>query len=193
MSFQPGKCPLCGAIIQISDETEHCYCTSCGEAILTQAAIAFANSSADEVDDQQPYEKTVSSELSNSSELVFLDSWKTQIGPTAIGMILSVAINICTRYLSNAPDGLAFVAYLLSSIFFSLGTILYAFIAYPSFFGGNPRLRTNSVIGFLNGFFGGVIFGAIWNHNLTIRKKGVSYIVLGSLCAISVILILLFR
>ena len=36
-----GKCPLCGSEIQIPEAEENCFCTVCGERVITKAAIAY--------------------------------------------------------------------------------------------------------------------------------------------------------
>jgi hypothetical protein len=55
--------------------------------------------------------------------------------------------------------------------------ITYALRVYPSYFTDKPVFKSSKVISFANFTFGAVIFGALWNTNLTEKKKGVSYIV----------------
>jgi hypothetical protein len=55
--------------------------------------------------------------------------------------------------------------------------IIYALRVYPSYFTDKPVFKSNKVISFANFTFGAVIFGILWNTNLTAKKKGVSYIV----------------
>lgn len=60
--------------------------------------------------------------------------------------------------------------------------IVYAVAFYLSYFKDSPRLRSSKAISFCNFFFGGGLFGALWNRNLTRshiaekRIKGISYI-----------------
>ncbi|MDR1185491.1 MAG: hypothetical protein LBK67_11960 [Coriobacteriales bacterium] len=55
--------------------------------------------------------------------------------------------------------------------------IIYALIVYPSYFTDKPIFKSSKVISFANFTFGPVVFGALWNNNLTKKKKGISYIV----------------
>lgn len=52
--------------------------------------------------------------------------------------------------------------------------IIYAVLFYPSYFTNRPRLRSSAAISFANCAFGGLVFGLLWNSNLTKRVKGVS-------------------
>lgn len=72
---------------------------------------------------------------------------------------------------AGAPAGL--ITYVLM-----LG---YAAIFYPSFFEVRPFIRSAKIISFANLFFGGILFGCLWNWNLTKSRraqkkiKGVSW------------------
>jgi len=55
--------------------------------------------------------------------------------------------------------------------------IIYAAVIYPSLFTENPKAQSPEKISFVNGLFGGLLFGLIWNRNLTKGKKGISYII----------------
>ncbi|MEC4272400.1 hypothetical protein VJ923_04390 [Adlercreutzia sp. R25] len=52
--------------------------------------------------------------------------------------------------------------------------IIYAVLFYPSYFTNRPQLRSSAVISFANCAFGGLVFGLLWNSNLTKRVKGMS-------------------
>jgi hypothetical protein len=54
--------------------------------------------------------------------------------------------------------------------------LIYALIVYPSYFTDKPIFKSNKVISFANFTFGNWV-GALWNTNLTKKKKGVSYII----------------
>lgn len=91
-----------------------------------------------------------------------LNIWQTSWGFSFLG-ILAAAI------LSSISLDVVLILFVLS--------IIYAAVVYPSFFGDRPKLTSNKVISAANLMFGGYIFGAIWNGNLTRRKKGISHIV----------------
>lgn len=62
--------------------------------------------------------------------------------------------------------------------------IVYAALFYPSYFADRPRLRSSAAISFANCAFGGLVFGLLWNSNLTKRAKGVSAKVYTALYAV---------
>ena len=62
--------------------------------------------------------------------------------------------------------------------------IVYALVIYPSFFGAEPKAKSSFAISLLNFFFGGPLFGALWNHNITKRSKGISNVVIAVLLII---------
>ena len=64
----------------------------------------------------------------------------------------------------------------------------YTVLFYPSYFTDRPRLHSSAVISFANCAFGGLIFGLLWNSNLTKRVKGVSAKVCAALYAVSLVL-----
>ena len=57
-------------------------------------------------------------------------------------------------------------------LFVAIASIIYAGSLYPSYFKGEPALKSNETISLLNGLFGGLIFGLRWNANLSDRFKG---------------------
>lgn len=72
----------------------------------------------------------------------------------------------------------------LSGAVWAVLCIVYAQVFYPSYFREKPFLKSRRVISFANLLFGGIIFGCLWNSNLTRSKilekpeKGSSYNVL---------------
>lgn len=110
-----------------------------------------------------------------------LQKWKTSVGYATLGLVgnflffmLLTLVFACgyelyigdgpASYsagslgnLAGAPAGL--VTYVLLAI--------YAGFVYPSFFKEKPLIRSSKIISFTNPFFGGLIFGLLWNSNLT--------------------------
>jgi hypothetical protein len=115
----------------------------------------------------------------------FLNTWKTSPGPVVVGILLTL---LYTRI--PLPDALLVidVAIAIAYIIFS---IFYALKIYPSYFSEKPMIRNNNTVSFLNGLCGGIIFGLIWNSNLTNKKKGVSNIVFVILTILAIVLIFL--
>lgn len=54
--------------------------------------------------------------------------------------------------------------------------LIYALKVYPSYFTDKPVFKSNKIISCANFTFGSWV-GALWNTNLTKKKKGVSYII----------------
>lgn len=104
-------------------------------------------------------------------------TWKTDTVFTIIGIVAAMAFNgILGALADNAIGGVLSLAYIVFSI-------VYALKIYPSYFTAKPDIDNPQLIAALNTFLGGIIFGLIWNHNLTLNKKGVAHIVFVALIA----------
>lgn len=107
-----------------------------------------------------------------------LGSWKTSVGASILGCVFSMACNYSME--STSIQGASAVAVLCAgiiAILFAIFGIVYALLFYPKYFKGEPRACNSNYISFFNLFFGGIIFGCLWNHNLTRGEKGISNIV----------------
>ena len=65
---------------------------------------------------------------------------------------------------------------------------MYAAKIYPSYFTDKPMIDSPEAVSFLNTFVGGIIFGLIWNHNLTRKEKGIAHIVFIVFIAVAFVL-----
>ncbi|MEY8562122.1 hypothetical protein AALA21_03575 [Eggerthellaceae bacterium 3-80] len=114
-----------------------------------------------------------------------LENWKTSVLFSILGLVASlILIGILTvvirllieLYLGDTATLLRNTPYALScastftAFIYNVVVIVYAAAFYSSYFKQNPRLVSSKAISFLNLFFGGVIFGCLWNHNLTRSK-----------------------
>jgi len=117
-----------------------------------------------------------------------LNTWKTSVGFSVLGvlvgfpfmvvlMILIAILPAFGIYFLTGIDPQAIIPLLAPSIFYVL-EIVYAAVFYPSYFTEKPKLKSSRIISLLNLVFGFVIFGVLWNSNLTKKNKGISYIVL---------------
>jgi len=116
-----------------------------------------------------------------------LQTWKTSVGFSVLALFLGLPLLMILSSLLALPLMLLFAMLTglsspqsFSPILALVGNILmlaYALKVYPSFFSEKPRLRSNKAISFTNLMFGGLIFGLLWNGNLTKRTKGSSYMV----------------
>lgn len=112
----------------------------------------------------------------------FGGAWKTNALFTVIGILLAAALNGLIELIdADTPATIISLAYVIFGIF-------YAARIYPSYFTDKPVVQGNELISCLNGFVGGIIFGLLWNHNLTLNSKGVSHIVFIVLVALTFVL-----
>mgnify|MGYP001667813824 CR=1 FL=1 len=126
---------------------------------------------------------------SHKSFSPLLDVWRTSAAMSVLGI---VAFIIVFNLESIVPFGMMFFASLVRMIFMIV-QFLYALVVYPSYFGLKPKIRSCEAISFWNCAIGGMIFGPIWNSNLTNCNKGISYIVYAVLVgALSILWLLSF-
>lgn len=115
-----------------------------------------------------------------------LQTWKTSVGFSVLGLLVGFPLLVSLGTLLAIPlmmlTGLSSTQRgtggpELSGLVGNVLMLVYALAVYPSYFSANPRLRSSKAISFANLMFGGLIFGLIWNGNLTKKTKGISYIV----------------
>lgn len=102
---------------------------------------------------------------SGSSKPV-LTWWETNGGMTFLGIVATWVGNIAIR----GNHSVVFIC----CICIHVAIIWYASTVYPSFFTEKPVISNRNAVSFLNGALGGVIFGPLWNSNLTNGKPGIS-------------------
>lgn len=142
-----------------------------------------------------------------------LASWRTSVGWSIAGLLVggylvSLACMVPAALLAAAltaiflgigaplAEASPLVLFLLcfgvlTGILEYAAMIVYAAVFYPSYFTDRPRLRSSAVISFANCAFGWLIFGLLWNANLTKRVKGVSAKVCTVLYALSLALMVI--
>lgn len=134
-----------------------------------------------------------------------ITNWKTSIGFSILGFFIAwliltaidlAIVFIVSMSLKGAVSVLgsritAMGAYSAQGIM-AVFQIAYALFVYPSFFTQKPLLKSNKLISAANLCFGNIIFGCLWNHNLSRSKslgkseKGVSYGVYAAISAVTV-------
>lgn len=133
-----------------------------------------------------------------------LRAWKTSVVFSILGflailllsIIVSLPITIALELHMGAasaalPYPVTTIAGSLAGMVSAVLTTVYALAIYPSYFRRKPLLKSPRMISFLNFLFGGLIFGCLWNSNLTRSKiierpeKGISYIVASVLSIIT--------
>lgn len=112
-----------------------------------------------------------------------LQSWKTSVGFSILGVVCFCFVlvfflvmisffavgNIYINSIAHSKDS---ICILLGAIVYFLLAIVYIQAIYPTILTDNPVLTSSRAISFWNLFFGGVVFGSIWNGNLTYCSRG---------------------
>ena len=104
--------------------------------------------------------------------------WKTHVVATIIGVAVGFVM-------VNAFTPLNPLLGLWIDFIFLFVSLFYAMEVYPSFFASRPMLKNPKAISFLNGLFGSILFGCLWNYNLTKGEKGISFIFFSFLTAVA--------
>ncbi len=120
-----------------------------------------------------------------------LEAWKTSVGFSVLGLIpgfllfvfLGTLVAMPLMMLTAMLGGSEEMFPQLSGMVGNIVMFVYAVKFYPSYFTDKPLLRSSKAISFANFMFGGLIFGLLWNGNLSKKTKGISYIVAAVLSA----------
>lgn len=107
------------------------------------------------------------------------ETWKTNVGMSIVGAAVGLLVS---GLLSTMGMAGTVISAILTVLF-----IVYALVYYPSYFTDSPKLTSAGTISFLNLFAGGIIFGCLWNYNLTKRSKGVSNVVFVVFAILSIV------
>ena len=139
---------------------------------------------------------------SPSQKTHLLVTWKTSIGFTTLGILIGplalsllgilALLEVYILTIFGFPSVFQVIIYVITVAVFPVLSLIYALRALPSYFGAKPLFSSSKTVSFLNGFFGGVIFGCWWNGSLTDKRKNSSHLVFAALLLI-VILIAAFR
>lgn len=122
-----------------------------------------------------------------------LRDWKTSVGFSILGWVLFraifgslvtvVSVFSAVIFWQATSSLFYYVPLITCEIAIASLEIVYAAVFYPSYFKEDPVIKSSKVISMLNLMFGDIIFGAIWNanltnsHNFSTIHKGKSYIV----------------
>lgn len=171
-------CDSCGASTQNQGESNWQTGVKDGSKRANRGTNADSSSFHDGCDDGC---RSASSEASNSS--LFLDDWITPVGASVVGIVAQPSLLFV---LEDAFSGAVWVVDLLEIAIMAL-SVAYAVIFYPSYFTRSPKLSSNDSVAFWNCAFGGIVFGLIWNANLTKKTKGKSYVVFAVLMVLRIV------
>ena len=158
------SCPHCKKDILVNSTSEWVICKDCNQALNVQDVLKSHNDSNEKA-----------GTTSEERKAPFLDSWQTSIGASIGGFIASGILQRILYAMHVTTLG-EFVLYEIFVAAFYGVAIWYVVAYYDKLFEPNcPHKISNSIVSFANLFFGGPIFGCIWNMNLTIKQKGISY------------------
>ena len=198
MSF---NCSNCGAEIQYQQP----HCLACGMPLdwsnTPDPAQSYNMQQAPEVATQaqyyqtQPYQQTASPGYGQfyTDNAPVLRNWKPSVWASILGIVLSSGSSSYSggAQVIQADRANLIILAIIPIIIFTLIAIwglIHTLVVYPSLFGPNPKMRSNAAISFVNCFLGGIIFGLLFNHNLSQGTKGVSNVVLAVFCGLGIVL-----
>ncbi len=157
-------------------------------------------------------ESTPSSlERSPLDDLPAIKNWQTSVGFSILGLFAPSLIQVVVGFIVTALSAAAFagmpvdivssMAALITLPLFIILVVLqvtYVLVFYRSYFTDKPCATSPKAISFWNFFFGGWIFGALWNASLTRSRweqrpqPGSAYFVFLVLLGVGVVFLILF-
>lgn len=145
---------------------------------------ASSDSSGDHKENNEDKDSLVDDQVFDGRDISsypVLQKWKTSVGYAALGLVSNFLFFILLTlafacgyelYIGDGPAsysaaGLGNLAGAPAGLITYVLLAIYAGFVYPSFFKEKPLIKSSKLISFTNLFFGGLIFGLIWNSNLT--------------------------
>jgi len=195
MGYIMGVCPQCNNVMSMPDDSAVVRCPTCQAEVNAGEAAALAGANGQMGGQQQPQDpygnaQQMTYQYAPAGTAPFLGTWKTNVLFTVLGIVAAIVFN---GFVGGSVDqngnvnGGAITGVL--SIAYIVFAIVYAAKIYPSYFTDKPMLASSEAVSFLNTFVGGIIFGLLWNHNLTLKNKGISNVVFIVLTVASFVLV----
>jgi hypothetical protein len=198
MGYNLGVCPQCNNVMSMPDDSNLVRCPTCQAEVVAAEAAALAGASGNNGVQQSgdPYANAANMPVYPTPPVngvaPLLGKWQTNVLFTVLGIVATMILNGFAggsvdaegNVQGGAMTGVLALAYLVFCI-------VYAVKIYPSYFSDKPMIESNEAISFLNAFVGGIIFGLIWNHYLTLGNKGIAHIVFVALIGASFVLAIL--
>lgn len=146
------------------------FCTECGARLPEGAKICkFCNT---------VQEQNITTFGDRVEAVDFLFNWRYDLVFSILGLVASVGLQALTRVIPE-PFGV------ILSVALTGALLYYSLLVYPTLFGKSPKITSNKMASFFNFMFGGVIFGLLWNHNLTRKERGISYMIAAALACVN--------
>jgi len=201
MGYNLGVCPQCNNVMSMPDDSAVVRCPTCQAEVNAAEAAALAGANQQtgaQQTPQNPYgnamDTTYLSTPQAPASAPLLGTWKTNALFTVLGVLAAGAFNGFVGATTTDANGMSSAPSSLQGIFalvYLVFCIVYALKIYPSYFSEKPMINSSEAISFLNTFAGGIIFGLIWNHNLTRMEKGIAHIVYVVLIGVSFVVAIL--
>lgn len=198
------ECMVCGSKLVAESDLQSARCPDCGirypidalkgmsgtraesaqviSSSLAESELGLVQFELPQENPQPVASPTVMEELPQCEAYPTLDGWKTSIGFSILGCALASVLCVLPY---GGDVGLAI------TVIYGIATLTYLVVVYPSYFSSQPLFASVPGISFCNCLFGGYIFGPLWNHNLTIRKKGISHIIDGMILVTGALLLMI--
>ena len=147
----------------------------------SETALESPEQIASEVEESEQFQQN-ETEQSTIENLPAIRNWKTSILFSLLGFLTSSFVVwmalvsliglLILNYLGDAARAFdtsvyGSIAGMSASVVTNVLTIIYSLVFYKSYYTEKPRLKSNKAISFCNFLFGNVIFGCLWNGNLT--------------------------
>ncbi|MDO4503044.1 MAG: zinc ribbon domain-containing protein [Coriobacteriia bacterium] len=146
------------------------FCPECGARLPEGAKVCkFCNT----VQEQNIHTLGDRAEVGN-----FLFNWRYDLVFCIIGVVASMCLQAVTRVLPD-PFGMILSIVMMGALLY------YSLLIYPTLFGSAAKITSNKAVSFCNFFLGGIIFGLLWNHNLTRKERGISYMIAAALACVN--------
>ena len=198
MGYNLGVCPQCNNVMSMPDDSAVVRCPTCQAEVNATEAAALAGANQQmggQQAPQNPYGDAVNMTSYQNPAPMFttaplLGTWQTNVLFTVLGVLAAAVFNGFVGASTTDANGMPTSSTMqgIFALIYVIFCIVYAVKIYPSYFSEKPMLTSNQAISFLNTFAGGLIFGLLWNHNLTRKEKGISNIVYVALIGASFVL-----
>lgn len=153
-------------------------CKKCGAPIEDSAELCANCAAQEAAPEPQPVQQQATNPGIPEPVNALQANWKTSVGMTILGVVLMSIISGLPRLFPSSS--------LISALLLIAG-LVYALAIYPTYFSKDPKSVKAGTVSLLNGLFGGIIFGCLWNSNITKRKQGKSYIVYAVFAGLSLL------
>lgn len=166
MCAQPATSPSTDEELPLTSK----FCPECGARLPEGAKVCkFCNT---------VQEQNITTFGDRVEVVDFLFNWRYDLVFCILGLAASLGLQALSRTLPE-PAGM------ILSVCLTGALLYYSLLIYPTLFSKHPKITSNKAVSFCNLMFGGIIFGLLWNHNLTRKERGISYMIAAALACVN--------